>query len=818
MALDSAALVDATTSELRRTLVGRDHELASLREVAALAGTSPHIVEIAGEPGTGKTRLLEEFRSRLHRAGWMVATTSSVVGQSLPYQVFVDALDGLLARDTELVRESLGATCADMLSVMFPSWPGAATSAPGAGHDRVDQYRVFRAVGLALEALAGSRGLLVVIDDAHHMDEGSVALLDHVVRHPPDAPLVIALAHRPRQCDVRLAAAIREVPGGASIRRMRTGPIPAEDLAGLLPAETNRVARQGLLRLAAGNPGVLLAFAATATTGPGGEPPDVRELVEGVPPALAGAPTGDFGMLSPLARLVAGAAAVAGDPFSLTVVETVAELDQRDALTGMDELLGHDIVRPFGSLRRFRFRDVVVRSVAYHAVPDAWRHGAHTRAVALFRAMNERPPVIARHLEHVARGDDPADADMLEEAARGCLFESPARAARWLGTANCLRIGQPPAAATLTLLGKALAVAGRLGESETILTGLLGADHRLSPDERVTVAEWCAKVHTLRGRPAEAAAVLHAALAEPGPADLDRSPLHLELAALAVASSGPPLTDEVRDGLRSAAEHDDRLSRLRAHLLLALSCGDSAAGHLRTALRLFGELGERERWCAQESWYLIAETHRRMDLLDSAVALFRTGLDAAVSSGQGYLRTRLATGLRRTLLALGEHEVAAEWADYARTTADTDPHTDPSATVGMDGAVAGVLVTELVLPAARQLRRTVSEYGGPEPTRLAVLDAVRRPDTAKLDAETSRLDSLSRREWEISELVSKGHTNHRIADMLMLSRKTVETYLDRIFKKLEVTSRAQIAYLIGSRARLPGCTPACTAEDPDGPE
>ncbi|MCX5240986.1 helix-turn-helix transcriptional regulator [Streptomyces prunicolor] len=59
------------------------------------------------------------------------------------------------------------------------------------------------------------------------------------------------------------------------------------------------------------------------------------------------------------------------------------------------------------------------------------------------------------------------------------------------------------------------------------------------------------------------------------------------------------------------------------------------------------------------------------------------------------------------------------------------------------------------------------------------------------------MDILSCRELEIALLVSAGHTNGQIARILGLSPKTVETHLARMFRKLDVYSRAQIASLVG---------------------
>ena len=55
-----------------------------------------------------------------------------------------------------------------------------------------------------------------------------------------------------------------------------------------------------------------------------------------------------------------------------------------------------------------------------------------------------------------------------------------------------------------------------------------------------------------------------------------------------------------------------------------------------------------------------------------------------------------------------------------------------------------------------------------------------------------RWSLLSRREREVAQLVTRGLSSREIADRLVLSERTVETHIQRIFRKLEVRSRAQL--------------------------
>ncbi len=113
----------------------------------------------------------------------------------------------------------------------------------------------------------------------------------------------------------------------------------------------------------------------------------------------------------------------------------------------------------------------------------------------------------------------------------------------------------------------------------------------------------------------------------------------------------------------------------------------------------------------------------------------------------------------------------------------------------LDAGASGFLLkhtppTQLVTAIQQAVDGTMAF--SPSVVQRLVNAATRAPQPPASNA----LEELSPRETEIARLVAEGLTNAEIAGQLFLSLPTIKTHLARIFEKLEVTSRVQLALAV----------------------
>src|SRR5256886_14030521 len=142
--------------------VGRAEELGSLDEILAEVDEGrAAAIELIGEPGIGKTRLLAEFARGADTHGRLVlAGSASELERDLPFAVFVDALDEYLRGLDPARLEDLGEDVSTELAQVFPSLSRLATTPAAAmQHERYPAHRAARGL---FELLAKTRPPVLV--------------------------------------------------------------------------------------------------------------------------------------------------------------------------------------------------------------------------------------------------------------------------------------------------------------------------------------------------------------------------------------------------------------------------------------------------------------------------------------------------------------------------------------------------------------------------------------------------------------------------------------------------------------------------------
>jgi len=505
----------ARTAREEGPLVGRAEELAALEEaLAELEAGRAGAVALLGEAGIGKTRLLRSLMSRAEQRSYLVLSGSaSELERDLPFSAFVDALDEYVEGLDPNCLSALDDDVQAELAHVFPSLASLARGREvGLQHER---YRSHRAVRSLLEQLAEAAPLVLVLDDFHWADSASVELLGALLRRPPGAAALIAVALRPRQLSGQLSAALAPAQRTATLSRIELGTLSADETRELLGDGVATADASVLYEQSGGNPFYLEQLARslhlTAET-------NATEIsLSGVPAAVVASLAEELSLLSGAGRLLLEGAAVAGDPFEPELAAAAAATSEAAAVELLDELLRLDLVRTTDMPRRFRFRHPLVRRAVYETTAGAWRLGAHERCAEALAARGAGVTARAHHVERSAREGDLAAVAVLREAGEAAAPLAPASAAQWFGAALRLLPEASPSEERLALLlarAGSLAATGRFGESHASLLDCLEIVKRDAHGWRVRVTTACAGIEHLLGLQSQAHRHLAIALEE----------------------------------------------------------------------------------------------------------------------------------------------------------------------------------------------------------------------------------------------------------------------------------------------------------------
>lgn len=91
-----------------------------------------------------------------------------------------------------------------------------------------------------------------------------------------------------------------------------------------------------------------------------------------------------------------------------------------------------------------------------------------------------------------------------------------------------------------------------------------------------------------------------------------------------------------------------------------------------------------------------------------------------------------------------------------------------------------------------------------------------RPHTSESHTSNEGMRSLTDRERDVAALVGRGHTNRQIANEIFISEKSVERHMSRIFVKLGVSRRTELAVRIAAELTAAAESPAAAGDPAEG--
>ncbi|MBI4781655.1 MAG: AAA family ATPase [Oscillatoriophycideae cyanobacterium NC_groundwater_1537_Pr4_S-0.65um_50_18] len=411
-----------TPAPSRLPLVGRKQEWRVVEQWAsASVGDAPsEMLLLVGEPGIGKTRLLEELRDIMPIALWGRGFAAELVR---PYGIWIDALRSLELPPTVTLPPELGFLLPEI---------GQPVNAPP------DRSHLFDAVVQLLAAWAQAP-LVVMLDDIQWIDEASSALLHYAIRLLSHLPVRFACTARTGELEANVAVS-RVMQALRRERRLQTLELHAfdrEQTAELLSTVSSGYsAALSIERVdqvfidSGGNPLFALELARASSQNQSAHTDDLEALIND-----------RLQQLDSNAHDLLPWAAALGRSFKPTMVAQVADYPLPQLLMAIEQLEQQAVIRPstsMGNEMGYDFAHDIVRQVIYRKISEPRRHLVHLR--------------IAHKLNQCSTPDNALAGDIAHHAALGGDHELAAAAAL-LAAERCLKLFAYAEASTLAQRG-----------------------------------------------------------------------------------------------------------------------------------------------------------------------------------------------------------------------------------------------------------------------------------------------------------------------------------------------------------------------------
>jgi DNA-binding SARP family transcriptional activator len=404
-------------------LVGRKHEWSLIQKwVRTDTCDNPQLMLLIGEPGIGKTRLLEELRETVPVALWGRAFAAEMMR---PYGIWIDALRSV----------PLPTAVPPELGFLLPEMGQPVTVPP-------DRSHLFDVVVQLLTTWSSQTPLTVMLDDIQWMDEASSALLNYATRLLSHLPVKFACTARSGELSQRTAIS-QVIQVLRREQRLKIIELPAFD----------RGDTAELIRSVKVNDSLHLSIETVdqVFTDSGGNPLFVLEIARALSQSssthtdhsdnLEALIRDRVEKLEDTARDFLPWAAAFGRSFKPTTVAQVVDFPLPQLLTAIEQLEQQSIIRPSSSTGNeigYDFAHDIVRQVVYRQISEPRRRLVHLQ--------------IAHKLKQSSTSDHALISDVAHHAALAGDHELAAAAAL-LAAERCLKLFAYTEAAALAERG-----------------------------------------------------------------------------------------------------------------------------------------------------------------------------------------------------------------------------------------------------------------------------------------------------------------------------------------------------------------------------
>ena len=388
---------------------------------------------LSGEPGIGKTRTAQELAAyaKEHGAqvlwGWCYEEGSF----SLPYLPFVEALrDYVLSRETDDIRQELGTGASDVARIVPEVRDKLQVELRQPGDPEEDRYRLLQAVSEFLRSAASAQPLLLVLEDLHDADRGTLDLLTHLARNLAGFRLMVLGTYRDVEVDRThpLSGALANLSRISSFSRVLLRGLAVDEVQRMVEAAAGQEVQSGLTvavgRQTEGNPlfvQVVLRYLVEegllvrqegSRAGPGEA--SVEGVAGRIPEGLRDVIGKRLSRLSQKCNRLLAVASVIGREFPLALLQSVAQVSDEELDASLEEAQNAVVIEERSSMVgivNYSFAHAFFRQTMYEEIIAPRRLRLHQQVARTMEQqyqarLEEHAVELAEHFSH---SSDPSD-------------------------------------------------------------------------------------------------------------------------------------------------------------------------------------------------------------------------------------------------------------------------------------------------------------------------------------------------------------------------------------------------------------------------